>query len=66
MRTTGTPSLIGALLCFLCFFGNVTMGAAGLGVVLGDVGEMLLLFVAVLLFVIGVLAREAAAKNNKT
>lgn len=64
MRTTGTPSLIGALICFLCFFGNVALGAAGLGVVLGDVAEMLTLFAAALLFVAGVLAREAAENGD--
>ena len=66
MRRTGTPSLIGALICFLGFFGNVALGAAGLGAVLGDVAEMLMLFAAAVLFVIGVLAREAAARDGET
>ena len=57
----GGPALIGALLCFLVFFGNVALGAAGGGVFLGDVAEMLTLFAASILFVIGVHAREAAA-----
>lgn len=52
--------LIGALILFLAFFSNVAMGAAGLGVVLDDVAEMLTLFLSSLLFVAGVLQREAA------
>ena len=61
MNRPGGPALISALVCFLAFFGNVALGAAGLGAVLGDVSEMILLFVASILFVIGVLARERAA-----
>ena len=34
MNATGYPALIGALICFLVFFGNVSLGAAGIGVVL--------------------------------
>ena len=60
MIRNGRPPLIAALVCFLIYFGNVAMGAAGLGVLLGDVAEMLTLFAAALLFVVGVLAREAA------
>ena len=56
----GGPLLIGALVLFLGFFTNVALGAAGLGAPLGDVAEMLTLFVASLLFVAGVLKREAA------
>lgn len=60
MIRDGRIALIGALICFLVYFGNVTMGAAGFGVFFGDVAEMLALFVAVLLFVAGVLMLEAA------
>ena len=60
MLGKGGPALIGALLCFLFFFGNVALGAAGAGVILGDVAEMMTLFAASILFVVGVLAREAA------
>lgn len=56
----GRPALIGSLLCFLVFFGNVALGAAGEGVFFSDVAEMLTLFAASILFVVGVLAREAA------
>ncbi|MGF1527956.1 MAG: hypothetical protein ACFCBW_14365 [Candidatus Competibacterales bacterium] len=56
---------MGALICFLAFFGNVTLGATGLGVILGDVAEMLTLFVACILFAIGVLAREAAENDSQ-
>ena len=66
MIRNGGPPLIAALICFLVYFGNVAMGAAGLGVLLGDVAEMLALFVAALLFVIGVLAREAAVTAETT
>ena len=61
MLGSGGLALIGALICFLVFFGNVTLGAAGEGVFLGDVAEMLTLFAASVLFVVGILAREAAA-----
>lgn len=66
MTRHGRPALMGALICFLAFFANVAMGAAGVGAPLGDVAEMLTLFAAALLFVIGVLAREAeaAGKND--
>ena len=65
MLGPGRLALIGALLCFLVFFGNVALGAAGAGVFLGDVAEMLTLFAAAILFVIGVLAYEAAAGGPK-
>lgn len=52
-------ALIGALTLFVLFFTNVSMGAAGRGVFLGDVAEMLVLFGSSILFVIGVLIREA-------
>lgn len=60
MIGTGTPALLGALVCFVVFFANVALGAAGLQVLLGDVAEMLTLFASAILFVVGVLAREAA------
>lgn len=64
MIRDGRIALVGALISFLIFFGNVAMGAAGLGVVVGDVAEMLTLFVAVLLFVAAVLMLEAADNRN--
>ena len=67
MANRGTVVLILALVLFLAFFANVSSGAAGQGVVLGDVAEMLTLFGAAILFVIGVLLREAAdRRENKT
>lgn len=64
MIARGRIALLGALACFVVFFTNVSMGAAGAGVFLGDVPEMLLLFAAALLFVIGVLRREAEARSD--
>lgn len=64
MKSKGRFALLGALILFLVFFGNVAMGAAGLGAPLGDVSEMLTMFAATILFVIGVLSREAAAAEN--
>ena len=61
--------LIMATLLFAAFALNVAMGSFGVSPVLGDVGEMLLLFAASLAFVAAVLKREAAAKednNQKT
>ena len=64
MSGTGRPALLGALACFVVFFGNVSMGAAGLGAPLGDVAEMLTLFAAAVLFVAGVLVREARERDD--
>ena len=61
----GGIALICALICFLAFFGNVALGAAGRGAPMGDVAEMLTLFVAALFFVVGVLAREASADDGE-
>lgn len=65
MTGRGGIPLIGALLLFLLFFGNVSAGAAGLGAPLGDVAEMIMLFASAILFVAGVLLREAAAGNDR-
>ena len=56
----GRIALVAALICFLVFFASVAAGAAGLGAVFDDVPEMLTLFLAVFLFVAGVLMLEAA------
>ena len=64
MIRNGRVALAGALICFLVYFGNVALGAAGLGVFLADVPEMLALFVSVLLFVTGVLMLEAAESRT--
>lgn len=63
MFATGRAALIGALICFLAYFGNVALGAAREPVLLSDLAEMLTLFAAAILFVIGVLAREARARR---
>jgi len=64
MIRSGSLALLSALVVFIIYFANVAFGAAGQGVFLGDVAEMLTLFVAVVLFVIGVLARETVAKKS--
>jgi len=51
---------------FLLFFSNVIAGAAGLGVFLSDVGEMLTLFAACVCFVIAFLAYERAATDTQS
>jgi hypothetical protein len=60
----GTPALVASLIFFAIFFGNVAIGAAGMGVFLGDVAEMLMLVAASVLFVVGILAREASARDG--
>ena len=66
MNRSGNTALAGALVCFLVFFSNVLLGASGTGVFIGDVAEMLTLLAASILFVIGVLAREAHETPDKT
>ena len=66
MFRNGGLALTGALILFAGFFANVTLGAFGDGSVLGDVPEMLTLFASAVLFVIGVLAREADANGGPT
>lgn len=66
MKRLAAASLALALIAFVAFFANVASGAAGKGVFLGDVAEMLTLLAAAVLFVIGVLAREACAKKQAT
>ena len=63
MAGQGTPFLIGALICFVVYFGNVILGSVGAGAPLGDVAEMLVLFVSSMLFVAGILGREAAKER---
>ena len=60
----GTPALTAALIFFVLYLGNVMLGASGAGVLLGDVAEMLMIFIAVVFFVIGVLGREALEKSE--
>ena len=49
---------------FLIYFSNVVAGATGIGVFLSDVMEMLTLFVACGVFVVGMLAHERAAMSK--
>jgi len=63
MTRRGNLPLMLALVLFVAFFANVAAGAAGLGVYLGDVAEMLTLFASSVFFVIGILLREADARN---
>ena len=65
MNRLAMPALAGALVMFLIFFGNVSMGAAGQPPILGDVAEMLTLFASTLLFVVGVLALEAVRRDRE-
>ncbi|GMG85145.1 hypothetical protein LNKW23_43610 [Paralimibaculum aggregatum] len=65
MNRIAMPALAGAAVMFLIFFGNISMGAAGHTTFLGDVAEMLTLFVSTMLFVVGVLALEAVRKTRE-
>lgn len=56
----GRLPLSGALILFVIFLINVIAGAFGANRFFGDVFEMLTLFASVILFVVGVLDREAA------
>lgn len=51
--------LIGSFIVFALFFLNVALGAFANNAFLRDVGEMLVLFVASLLFVVAILKKEA-------
>jgi hypothetical protein len=56
--------MIASLIVFLIYFANVASGAL-LGLIyLGDVGEMLVLFAATILFVVAILQKEAARKKK--
>ena len=51
--------LFGSFLVFAIFFANVALGAFADSAFLGDVGEMLVLFCASILFVVAILKKEA-------
>ena len=55
--------LIGAILLFVVFGVNVGLGSASNSAFLNDVGEMLVLSGAAVLFVIAILKKEADAKE---
>ena len=56
--------LISAAIVFAVFFSNVAMGAFADAAFLGDVGEMLVLSCASVLFVVAILRKEADRSNN--
>lgn len=58
MHGTGTRTLLVAGAVFAIFVANVVIGAMGASVFLSDVAEMLILFLASVLFVVAVLRRE--------
>ena len=51
--------LIASAIVFILYFANVTLGAFTGSAMLGDVGEMLVLFVATILFVVAIVKKEA-------
>ena len=53
--------LIGSLVLFLVFALNVALGSMSSNPFLSDVGEMLVLSGAAILFVVAILKKEAAA-----
>lgn len=57
-------SLAASLAAFLVYFANVALGAFAASAFLGDVGEMLVLFAASILFVVAILKREADHKSE--
>ncbi|WP_282152686.1 hypothetical protein [Ruegeria atlantica] len=52
--------LAASALVFVIYFANVALGAFANSAFLGDVGEMLVLFAASILFVVAILKKEAA------
>lgn len=56
--------LMASIVVFVIYFLNVSMGAFSGSVFLGDVGEMLVLFTASILFVIAILKEEADKKRD--
>lgn len=56
--------LFASFVVFLVYFANVAAGAFWDQVFFGDVGEMLVLFAASVLFVIAILQKEADRKNK--
>lgn len=56
--------LAAAVIAFMIYFANVALGAFAGAAFLGDVGEMLVLFLASTLFVVAILQKEADRKNK--
>jgi len=58
--------LAASLAIFLLYFSNVALGAFAGSAFLGDVGEMLVLFAASILFVVAIIKREADEGKRKS
>ena len=56
--------LTGSFIVFLVFFSNVALSAFADSAFLGDVGEMLVLFFATVLFVVAILKKEAVRRKD--
>ena len=56
--------LAAAIAVFVVYFANVALGAFAGSAFLGDVGEMLVLFAASILFVVAILKEEADRKKK--
>ena len=56
--------LAASVAVFIVYFSNVALGAFAGSAFLGDLGEMLVLFAASILFVVAILKREAD-RNKK-
>jgi hypothetical protein len=56
--------LAASVVVFAIYFANVALGAFAGSAFLGDVGEMLVLFAASILFVVAILKKEADRKNK--
>ena len=57
-------SLAASAIVFVVYFANVAMGAFTGAAFLSDIGEMLVLFAASILFVVAILQKEADRKNK--
>jgi hypothetical protein len=56
--------LAASIVVFALFFTNVALGAFADSAILGDVGEMVILFSASILFVVAILQSEAVRKQK--
>ena len=56
--------LLASLVVFIIYFTNVALGAFTGEVFMGDVSEMLVLFVATIIFVVAILKKEADRDKN--
>lgn len=56
--------LAASIVVFALFFANVALGAFADAAVFGDVGEMVILFAASILFVVAILQSEAVRKQK--